>query len=400
MRIMRDGFFVAVAFNHLVVDLLNGQSGILLVFLALSLGLSNSDIGLITLIYISVGSLTQPLFGLLADRPGSGWLSGASLLWMAVCFSAAVLIPGRWALLALIVGALASGVFHAAGTERATAWGASLMPGRITTAASVFFLFGQAGRSLGSVVGGTLLQGFGASGILALTIVAVPVALNSLYRMHWRIRLAPAALQSVAGTMPVSRGGFRSGKWVLAVFAIMMLVRTVPLGTSTTFLPKLLQDRGYSPAAYGLIASIFMAGVALGGLSGGVLADHWGRRHTVFWTLLAAAVPMYYWPVVSGPGLYPLVFIAGALNGAPHSVIVVLAQALLPRRRALASGMTLGITGTGWALGSYLYGLAADVYPLDLVLQTNGVVCLVSAFLVLLLWSDSGSGRGADAMAG
>ena len=71
---MRDGVFVAVAFNHLVVDLLNGQSGILLVFLAISLGLSNSDIGLVTLIYISVGSLTQPLFGLLADRPGSGRL--------------------------------------------------------------------------------------------------------------------------------------------------------------------------------------------------------------------------------------------------------------------------------------------------------------------------------------
>ena len=143
-----------------------------------------------------------------------------------------------------------------------------------------------------------------------------------------------------------------------------------------------------------------LAGVALGGLSGGVLADHWGRRRTVFWTLLAAAVPMYYWPVVSGQGLYPLVFIAGALNGAPHSAIVVLAQALLPRRRALASGLTLGITGSGWALGSYLYGLAADVYPLDLVLQTNGVICLVAAFLVLLLWNDSGSGRAAAAMAG
>ena len=136
MRIMRDGFFVSVAFNHLVVDLLNGQSGILLVFLALSLGLSNSDIGLVTLIYISVGSVTQPLFGLLADRPGSGWLSGASLLWMAACFSAAVLLPGRWALLALILGSLASGVFHSAGTERATARGASLMPERIATAAS------------------------------------------------------------------------------------------------------------------------------------------------------------------------------------------------------------------------------------------------------------------------
>ena len=144
-----------------------------------------------------------------------------------------------------------------------------------------------------------MLQEFGTSGILVLTILAIPVALNSLYRMHWRVPLTPAAPQSGADTTPTSRDGFRSGKWVLAVFAIMILVRTVPVGTSPTFLPKLLQDRGYSPAAYGLIASLFMAGVAWGGLAGGVIADHWGRRRTVLWTLLVGAVPMYYWPVIN-----------------------------------------------------------------------------------------------------
>ena len=123
MRLLRDAYFVALAVNHLAIDLLNSQKEILVVFLAPSLGLSNADIGLVILIYAAFSSVTQPLFGLLADRFEAHWLSGGSLLWMAGWFSVAVSLPGRWALLALIIGALGSGAFHSAGTERATTRG-------------------------------------------------------------------------------------------------------------------------------------------------------------------------------------------------------------------------------------------------------------------------------------
>ena len=68
IRLIRDGYFLSVSLNHFAVDLLNSQLGILVVFLAPVLGLANSDIGLIVLVYTSVGSLTQPIFGWLADR--------------------------------------------------------------------------------------------------------------------------------------------------------------------------------------------------------------------------------------------------------------------------------------------------------------------------------------------
>ena len=51
MRILRDAYFVAIALNHLAVDLLNSQKEILLVFVAPSLGLSNADIGLAADVY-------------------------------------------------------------------------------------------------------------------------------------------------------------------------------------------------------------------------------------------------------------------------------------------------------------------------------------------------------------
>ena len=90
---------------------------------------------------------------------------------------------------------------------------------------------------------------------------------------------------------------------------------------------------------------------------------------------------MYYYPVITGPIIYPLVFLAGGLNGASFSVVVVLAQSLLPSRRAFASGLTLGFMFASGSVGSYLFGLAADIYPLSRVMQTNSVLCLIAALL-------------------
>ena len=116
IRLIRDGYFLAVSLNHFAVDLLNSQLGILVVFLAPVLGLANSDIGLIVLIYTSVGSLTQPIFGWLADRYSTRWLSGASLIWIALWISIAVSTNIQWSIPLLIVSTLGSAGFHAAGT--------------------------------------------------------------------------------------------------------------------------------------------------------------------------------------------------------------------------------------------------------------------------------------------
>ena len=169
MRILRDSYFVAVAANHLAVDLLNTQMAILVVFLAPSLGLSNADIGLVVLIYTASGSLTQPVFGWLVDRYRFHWICGSSLLWQAGWLSAVVLLPDRWTIHAIAIAALGTAGFHATGYERATARGDHLMIGRAASSASVFIFFGIIGHAVGPVIGGSLLESLGTRGISART---------------------------------------------------------------------------------------------------------------------------------------------------------------------------------------------------------------------------------------
>ena len=77
--------------------------------------------------------------------------------------------------------------------------------------------------------------------------------------------------------------------------------------------------------------------------------------------------------------------IFGAFGGASHSILVVIAQALLPGRKALASGITLGyIFGMG-AFSTWTIGAMADVWGLTPVIQASAVVGVLTAFLALFL---------------
>jgi FSR family fosmidomycin resistance protein-like MFS transporter len=153
MRLFRQPAFLAVALSHFSVDILNGQVGVLLAVLSVPLRLNNASIGLIATTYTVVGSLSQPVFGWLSDRYGSRWTTAGGVLWMAVCFSLVALAPGYWAILFLIIGALGSAAFHPPGANSATQVGHVHMAGRAATAASLFFLFGQGGLSLGPAIG-------------------------------------------------------------------------------------------------------------------------------------------------------------------------------------------------------------------------------------------------------
>ena len=386
--LLRDGYFLALSLNHFAVDLLNSQRSILLVYLAPYLGLDNSDIGLVALGYAMLASLTQPLFGWLADRYKIRWISGLSLLWMVLWFSVTVTVTGSWVIGTLIVASLGSAAFHAAGTERATTRGKRLLFGKAATAASLFFLFGQLGLAVGPAIGGALLERMGTIGVLALTVASVPLAINSIYRLYWKKPLAVANPNTIHDRKAESSDEYYKDVWVIIAFCVLVMFRTAPQVASMTFLPKLFYDRGYDPGAYGIVTTVFMGGTAIGGLIGGFMSDRWGRRRIIHLSLLAAVIPMYYYPVAQGLAVYILVFLAGFFNGGSHAVIVVIAQSLLPNRRALASGLTMGFMFASGALGSYLIGLAADYYSLVNAMQINGLLCLLAAGLSLVLRRD------------
>lgn len=381
MRLLRHPIFLAVALSHFIVDVLNGLAGILLAVLSVPLGLTNANIGLIATVYSLVSSLAQPIFGWLSDRYGSRWATAGGVLWMALFYSLVAVAPGYWPIVFLVLAAIGSAAFHPPGTMRAVQVGHLHMTGQAATAASVFFLFGQGGLSVGPAVGGLLIEGLGRAGLLILTAVTVPIGLFTA----WQLRPAPAAApgrpRAASNLAPAARPD-------RAVFVLVMALASLRTGAqaiTTTFAPKFFHDQSVSPAVYGAIVALYMGGSAIGGVFGGVLADRWGRRRTITLALLLSVVPFYFFPLASGGWIFLLAVLAGLFNGAPHSVFVTMAQRALPGRAALASGLTLGLMFGAGALGAYLGGLAADQLGLAPVLQANAILVLTAALLSLAL---------------
>ncbi len=147
----------------------------------------------------------------------------------------------------------------------------------------------------------------------------------------------------------------------------------------------MFQDMGWSPVAYGAITGSYWMSSAILGVFAGNWADRWGRRQVIFVTMMAGSVALYFLPQHDGWFAFPLAILTGGMLGASHSILVVVAQSLLPLGKAFASGVTLGyLFGVG-AFGAWGIGILASTWGLNQVIQAGAVLTVISAFLALAL---------------
>ena len=387
MKILLDALFMAVGLGHLMVDILNGHRSVLLTYLSGPLGLSNANLGMISMVYTVLASLLQPIFGYLADRRGPRWVAAGGVLWMALFYSLAMVTPGYPAIYLLIIASMGSGAFHPAGTMLATLQGRNQPAGREITSTAYFFFFGQFGLFVGPIVAGILLERFGVMGLLITASSAWPVGIFIARKLRQVAMIQqdtpkPNPQQSTATALKYSIGG-------LAAFALLVALRSSAESNMNVFMPKYLSDLGQSPSKYGLVTALFMGGVAFGNVIGGRLADQYGKRRVVTTALLLASIPLFIFPFVGwSPWLYLLVPLAGSLSGASHSILVVIAQRLFPGRMALASGLILGFMFSSGAMGTWVSGYLADLWGFPVVFQLTAVGIIVAAVLASRLKED------------
>ena len=375
MPLLLDSLFSSVAFSHLIVDVLNSSRPVLLTYL----GLTETQIALISTIYIWTSALTQPFFGWISDRVGPRWLAAGGVLWMTVFFSGAILIPGSGGLLCLITAALGSSSFHPVGTVQATLQGRSHMAGRETTATSLFFMAGQLGHFAGPILTGLILARLGLPAMVILPIISIPIGLALAYQLRSN-RPHPKPADGDQKVRLQASVGF------ILLLAIVATLQSWSQANMINFVPKYIKDLGLSAATYGNIAGLFMGGSALGNVIGGHFGDVYAKRKVAATALLCAAFPIYLMSQIGwSPWIYLLIPLAGACTGAVHSIMVVLAQRMISGGMALASGLILGFIFSSGALGMLLTGPLAENYGFPTVLvMTTGLVLLASPLAWML----------------
>ena len=387
--------YTSVCLGHLSNDIFMSMGPVVLTFISVHiLPLSSSEIGTILGLVLLLNALTQPLFGWLADRNGGRWIGAGGLAWTLSCTALAMLgaEAGLLILFALpfVLRALGSSAFHPVGALHA----AESNRRHAGVNLALFFFMGQMGLALGPTLAGillnqsavkTLAEG-GTSGglfpIIALTAIGIPaVIMMSIYlpprrryeRVHNRLVKED---QKLIWKVP---------KISLVTLIALVTLRSLAMPGSISFIPLVFQAKGWSPAEYGIITSSFWLASGLTGIALGRMADRFDRRYIVTISLLCSVPAFLLLPSADGYFAFIVAIAAGGFSGGSHSIIIQLAQNMMPSGKGFASGMIMGlIFGTG-AIGTILIGHMWNLFGLTITFQIVSGVVLIAAFLGLSL---------------
>lgn len=371
---------IGVTVGHGAHDTWYGLTPVLLAALSGQVQLANSEIGFMLLIYQTLSSFTQPLFGRLSERYGGRLFAVGSILYTTTIFSLALFAPSKFVLgICILLAGLGSGAWHPQGAANATAsggerWGA--------TTASVFFQGGTLGSAfLGAALGGYLLSTYGRHSLLIISVITVLLSLTVVRSMvPARILLPHKPRQTLQGENDAAGRAF----WIIFGFLLLATaLRSLVYHSLNTYIPKFEQDQGTSPAVYGLVMSMYMVASAVGGMVGSYLADRLGIREVLAASLVIAGLLLFGFMRTEGVLSYALFAIAGFFLSPSHTLFVVAAQRRFPQRVAMISGVFLGFTFVSGAGGGWILGLLADRSSLGYVLGALPWILLIAGVFSL-----------------
>ena len=404
INLPRKRLFWSVSLGHMVNDTFMSMVPVMLAFLSVAvLPMSNTQIGLTVSATQLMGAVSQPGFGILADRNGGRWLGAGGVAWTVSLFMLALVGAQTgyfWLMfIPFVMQAIGSGAFHPVGAMHASESDKK----RAASNLSYFFLMGQFGLALGPALAGVLLDVANPAHYVIYMQPLIPI-----HTFIWTDNLAPIFLIGIMAIPTVSFMAMMIPASVhhkheksktptkkitradlplraFAILGVMVAFRSLGQPGSVTFIPVLFQNKGWSPTEYGAITSFFWFGSGIAGVMFGNLADRYDRRWVVGWSIIASAPAFFLLPGADGGTAILVAIIAGALSGGSHSIIVLLAQELIPAAKGFASGAILGfIFGTG-ALGSALIGGVSDQIGLDTTFQIVSIVMVFAGFLAFLL---------------
>ena len=396
----------SVCIGHLINDIFASMTPVLLTFLAAGImPMSNIQIGLTIGIAQLLNALPQPFFGLRADRSGGRRLGSIGLLFHVGLFTIAVglaaLTRQYWLMFfPLVIAPMGSAALHPVGALHA----AEAVPRRSAFHMAIFFLMGQTGLALGPAIAGILLDianpdMLGAMGdlvgspLFGIQSNLTPIIVLSLISIPGVLLMATSipkhqehhAAQDKLKTERESDAKQHFPLLAFVVLGLVVVLRGLGQQGSVAFVPLLFEQKGWSPAAYGTITSSYWIASGLSGLLFGRLADRFDRRKVMMLSMILSAPAFFLLPAHEGVFAFVLAIAAGGLSGGAHSLIVVMAQDLIPMRKGFASGAILGfIFGTG-AIGSLAIGAISDQIGLARTFEIVAVIIAVAGLLSLFL---------------
>ena len=358
-----------LAGTHFLVDGFSNIYAPLLPLLIPQLNLSLAAAGTLQMCFLLANSVSQLGFGHLADRwrPRALVVAGPILTIAVLPLIGLASTPVLLAIV-LVVGGLGAAAFH----PPAAALVHRMAPQRAHFAMSFHITGGSLGFSLGPLVFAPFAGRYGLHWTPLLMLPALIVLALFLRRIPPLERLADHG----------ESAGFRAllpYRKPLILLYLIVVLRTLGALSFATFMPVMLTRRGMSLGEAGIAIAVYLGASSIGGFLGGPLADRWGPRNVIFWSLVAAVPFLAVAPTQTGWTFVAIVSIGGFLLQSTLPVNVTFGEMIAPISAATVSSLMMGFAwGTG-GLSVPFVGMLADRIGIERTLVIMAFTPLVAA---------------------
>lgn len=376
------GILIIMGICHLLNDSLQAVVPAMFPILEASLSLSYTQLGLIAFSLNMVASVMQPIFGWYTDTfplPYALPLGMASTLCGMLLLG---LAPSYTIILfsVMLIG-VGSAIFHPAGSRVAFMAGGT----RRGLAQSIYQVGGNTGQALAPLITAIILLPYGQKGALWF----VPVALLAVFflilianwykerRSFFSIGKKVTELQTKKPEQKIYRA--------LGIVLFLIFARSWYISCMTNFYTfYLIHDYQFTIRSSQLYLFAFLAAGALGTFLGGPLADRFGRKNIIFFSLAGSAPFTIILPYASASVVIILLLLAGFVIMTSFSVTVIYAQELFPGKIGTMAGLTVGFAFGMGAVGSVALGFAADFIGIASTIKWIGFLPLLGIFTLVL----------------
>jgi len=327
------GTAILLMLVHLVGDCYGGFYGPLVPCLRERLHLSLTLTSALAALFLGVQSYLQPMVGLVEERFGQRAPLIAAILGSAVGMCLLGMAGSLWTVCAaLVLGALAIGLFHPIGAALA---GRSAEGNRV--AAIAFYVLGG---NLGVMLSPLIVTSVAAEGAGWFAALALP---GLIFAAVLWARLPP---DDARASRPRARvadiwHAFRK----LWPIHLDMVLRNVPSNIFWVLLPLHGTLRGLSQQAAGARYAFFLLAGGAGVLSSGWLSTRVAARPLVVASEVAAGVCLLLAPVMDGALFYGLLGVGGFFMFLVTPLQIAEAQRLVPHASSAACGIVMGFAG-------------------------------------------------------
>src|SRR5579875_151093 len=349
-----------LAASHAVDDIYQGAVPALLPFFVAGRHYSYAAATGLTFAATALSSVIQPVFGALTDRRDLRWLVPAGLTVAGAGIGLSGL-AGSYLLtwLAIALSGIGVAAFHPEAARAARA-----ASGDSQQAMSVFSVGGNIGFAIGPL--------FVTAVLALLTGLAVYLALAR--------RARPGTPGRSAGQRAAARDDWHG----FTLLTSAVIVRSVLFFGLSSLLALYVGTglHGGRQAGEAALTTMLMAG-AVGTVTGGRLADRFGRLAVMRVSFAVSALGLLAIVVAGLPWVFAAVAVTGFALFQSFSLTVTLGQDYLPTRIGTSSGVTLGLAISVGGLVAPALGARADATSLHLAVTV--LLALPPAALALAL---------------